>query len=357
MALDNKIPFVGFHTRIADKESVPNFVKLIEEGLAPLGINNIILEFNPGYKYECFPQYSTGTFGKEEALILRKVCEKAGIRIIPMFQCLSHQSNFSPEPWPLFKEHPEFLETPNIPKDAKWPQYYNHSWCASNDGVYDYVFPMIDELISVFECDIIHIGMDEVFDIADADCPRCAGKKPADLFLRTVNILHKHITSKGLEVMMWGDRLIEARGSGYSVWDADAFGMFECFDKIPKDIIINDWHYYDNHLGYPSLEQFHKGGFRYIPASYTDEGQAQGMWWKAMDAIYMGDRMRWDGQMMGFLCTQWDPMTPAIADAILKFIKGEEVENPPPLIKGVSGVIKTMIPLAVKTPKGLLQKR
>jgi len=48
MALDNKIPFVGFHTRIADKESVPNFVKLIEEGLAPLGINNIILEFNPG---------------------------------------------------------------------------------------------------------------------------------------------------------------------------------------------------------------------------------------------------------------------------------------------------------------------
>lgn len=322
MAIDRTIPFAGFHTRIADRDAAPALVRLIEEGLAPLGVNNVILEFNPGYNYECFPEYSTGSFGKAEAAMLKEACGRAGIRCIPMFQCLSHQSNFSAEPWPLYKDHPEFLETPDMPADARWPKFYCHSWCASNDGVYDYVFPMIDELIGVFGCDVFHIGMDEVFEIADRNCPRCAGKDPAELFARTIKILYDHITAKGVEVMMWGDRMLDADAMGYQMWEADKFGMHACFDKIPKDILINDWHYDLHDHGYPSFDRFQKGGFGYIPATYNDIGQAKHLWGYALENVYSGDKYQWPGRMMGFLSTQWTPMTPDIAETLLKCIKG-----------------------------------
>ena len=348
MAMDRTKRFAGFHTRLSDRETAPALVKLIEEGLAPLGVNNIILEFNPGYRYECFPKYSTGTFGKEEAALVRAACERANIRIIPMFQCLSHQSNFTPEPWPLFKDHPEFLETPNVPADADWPEYYNHSWCASNDGIYDYVFPMIDELIEVFNCDIFHIGIDEVFDIADRNCPLCAGKDPAELLARTVNILYDHIKGKGLEVMMWGDRLLDARAMGYHMWEADTLGMHPSFDMIPKDIIINDWHYDLHDHGYPSFDKFHQNGFCYTPATYNDLNQALHLYSIALNTYYTGNKMLWPGRMMGFLCTQWTPMTPEIADVLLKTIKGEKVENPPKNIVEVGTIMKEILPLAAQ---------
>jgi len=349
--MDRTAPFAGFHTRIADRETAPALIKLIEEGLAPLGVNNLILEFNPGYSYECFPEFSTGTFGRAEAESVLAACRRAGVRVIPMFQCLSHQSNFTPEPWPLFKAHPEFLETPDVPPDARWPAFYNHSWCASNDGVYDYVFPMIDELLDVFECDVFHIGMDEVFDIAERSCPRCAGKDPAELFARTVQILYDHIKAKGAEVMMWGDRMLDANAMGYHLWEADKFGMHPCFEKIPTDIIINDWHYDLHDHGYPSFEKFHKNGFSYIPATYADIEQAKHFWGYALEAAYMGGKYKWPGRMMGFLCTQWTPMTPAIAEALLTCLQGKDVQDPPRNILKVGEIMKALLPAARQTRK------
>ena len=42
-----------------------------------------------------------------------------------------------------------------MPDDAQWPDVYVYSWCASNDGVYDYIFPMMDEIIEAMaECGV-----------------------------------------------------------------------------------------------------------------------------------------------------------------------------------------------------------
>lgn len=63
-------------------------------------------------------------------------------------------------------------------------------------GLNDVVFALLDELIDAFGAGAFHVGMDEVFIIAHADCPRCKGKDPANLFAKAVNDLHGHLVEE-----------------------------------------------------------------------------------------------------------------------------------------------------------------
>ncbi len=333
MSFNRSIPFVGFHTRIADHDAVPGLVRLIEEGLAPAGINTLILEFNPGYAYRCYPEFSTGTLNHQDALIIKSICWKYKIRIIPLFQCLSHQSNFNARPWPLYQKHPEFLETPDVPAGAAWPDFYCHCWCASNDDLYPYIFDMMDELIDVFEPDAVHIGLDEVFDLGEDCCPRCRGKNKAALLARTVKILHDHLTDKGLDTMMWGDRLLNADKLGYHMWEADRFGMYPAFDlkdQITRDIMICDWHYDKHDHGYPSVGQFMENGFFTVPAVAGDLDQAKFFWGFCLEYCYLSRKFKWPGRLGGLLFTHWAPLTLKNSDellsAIMKSLRQERVE-------------------------------
>ena len=322
-------PFIGFHTRFADHDSVDGLLKLVDQGLAPAGINALILEFNPGYSYRCFPEYSTGTITYEDCEKIRDFCAQRGIKAFPLFQFLSHQSDHmvSAKAWPLLRAHPEFCETPDVPEDAKWPDFYVHSWCPSNDGIYEYVFPMMDELIEAFRTDVLHIGVDEVFEIAEACCPRCAGKDKAVLLADTVKRIHDHLAARGVETMMWGDRLLNADKLGYQMWEADRFGMYPAFDmadKVTRDIIITDWHYDLHDHGYPSIGQFMEGGFRTIAALGADEEQAAHFLKFCLEYVYLGRKYGWKGNFDGVLFTHWAPLTNEKADDLLEGLKGGE---------------------------------
>ncbi len=309
---------VGFHTRLGKQIEMDAFIRVIEEVLAPNGINTVIMEMS-GYTFECFPEYSTGDVTKEDVYRVKAVCDKYGIRAIPLFSCLGHQSAH----WPLFAAHPEFKENPIIPLDAKWPDIYCHSWCASNMDIYDYVFPMIDELIEVFQPEAFHLGLDEVFDIGEDCCPRCKGKDKAELFYHSLMLLYDHIKEKDIDVMMWGDRLLDHKKLGYQMWEADRFGMHTTFDKIPKDILICDWHYDVHDHGYPSTEQFIKGGFFDIPSFGHHVEQAKHFWGFCLEDLYMSRKFHWDGKLGGVLFTCWTAMTPQCAEEMILGAKGE----------------------------------
>lgn len=330
----NGKPFFGFHTRFANHEDVDGLLRLIDEGLVPQGINAVILEFNPGYSYRCFPEFSNGTVTYEDCERIRDFCRERGVTVFPLFQCLSHQSDHmkSARPWKLLKAHPEFDETPDVPDDAVWPDFYVHSWCPSNDDVYNYVFPMMDELIEVFQTDVLHIGMDEVFEIAEECCPRCKGKDRAMLFARTVKIIHDHLAEKGVRTMMWGDRLLNAEKLGYQMWEADKFGMYPAFDRVDevtRDIVITDWHYDMHSHGYPSVSQFMKAGFDVIPALGSNHEQAMHFVKFAMEDVYMGNKNHWPGTLSGLLFTQWKVLTTANCDELLKGIReGKPTDDP-----------------------------
>ena len=320
---DRSIPVIGFHTLVATREGIDSLIRLIEEALAPKGFNTLIAEMR--FQFRCFPEYSSGTIAYEDASRLADVCEKHGIRLVPLLPCLGHQSD---SPWgtplPLLKLHPEFVENPVAP-DATWPEIYHHSWCASYDDIYQYIFPMMDEIAEATRAAAFHVGLDEVFDIAM--CPRCKGKDPAELFARTVKILHDHLTEKGLEMMMWGDRLLNSKAMGYQMWEADRFGMYPALhmdDKVTRDIIICDWHYDLHSAGYPSVETFIQEGFFVLPSVFHIAENAEHFWTAALEAQYLTRRYGWPGRLGGVLFTNWAPLDDPYVDNLLKAMKGEE---------------------------------
>ncbi len=321
---DRSIPVIGFHTLVDSSEGIDALIRLMEEALIPKGVNTLIAEMR--YEFKCFPEYSSGKVTYEDASRLADVCEKHGVRLVPLLPSLGHQSaEPAGTPLPLLEKHPEFIENPNVSKDATWPEIYHHSWCASNDDIYQYFFPMMDEIAEATRCEAFHVGLDEVFDIGM--CPRCKDKSPAELFARTVKILHDHLKEKGLEMMMWGDRLLDSISMGYQMWEGDRFGMHPALhmkDQVTRDIMICDWHYDLHSAGYPSVETFIKEGFFVMPSVFHVPENAFHFWTHALEAHYLTKRYNWPGQLGGIIFTNWTCLTNEYVDNMLSALKGEE---------------------------------
>ena len=333
------------HLRIKDADITDKLIKYIHEGLAPLGVNLLCLELNPGYNYRCFPELADGTFGRNEAKKIAAAAKEAGIRLIPLFMCLGHQG-WRFEKNKLLKLHPEFDETPDVPEDGDAEntpdlEFYCHSWCASNDDVYKYVFPMIDEIMDDFETDLIHVGMDEVFSLAE--CQRCKGKSRADLFARTVNILYEHIVKKkGAQMMMWADRLNHAEAFGYHAWEGDIWGTWKAIDMIPNDIILADWHYDMNEKGFAGIEVLLEKGFTVIPAGWKNPKQTKYLLDEALKYKKSAAEKNYAGKLAGMMITCWSEATGELLDTLLETLKLKEQNDEAENTQGIASSILYM---------------
>lgn len=265
-----KEPCRGVHVGIGSRKAVEQLTGVVGE-LSGLGINAIIGEITYGYQYESHPELRTG--GASNAEQIKKLvaeCRKHKVRLIPQFQCLGHQS-WSKNTAPLLTKYPEFDETP-----GKYPNnedIYCRSWCPLHPQVNKIVFELMDELIEVFEADGMHVGLDEVFLIGDEDCPRCKGKGKAELLVKAINDYHKYLVGKHkIEMLMWGDRLIDASKYNFGKWEASANDTARAIDMIPKDIIICDWHY-EPRKAYESVPMFLAKGFRVWARQLEETGR------------------------------------------------------------------------------------
>lgn len=295
MASQRKDEWRGVHMMAPSSADIPLLNRAIEKTLAPLGVNVLILEVNYGYEYRSHPELrANGVLSKADIREVLSTCRQNGIRLIPQFNCLGHQS-WAKTTFPLLRKYPEFDETPQIPLDN--PNIYCRSWCPLHPKVNSVVFALMDELIDAFEADAFHVGMDEVFLIASDQCPRCRGKDPADLFAKATNDYHQHLVRKHkLTMLMWGDRLIDDAVMGYGEWEASRNGTAPAVDKIPKDIIICDWHY-EPRQEYPSVPFFQQKGFRVLPSSWRNV--------QAALALRNYARKTATDKMIGHLATTW----------------------------------------------------
>lgn len=264
----------AYHLMSPVGEKLPVTKTLIADVLAPMGINVLIVEVGYGFEFTSHPELQGRGLNKDQARELTRVCREHGIRLIPLMNCLGHQS-WGPRPGPLLRAYPQFDETPSIPLDDK--DIYCREWCPSHPDVNKVVFDLLDELIEAFDADAMHVGMDEVFLIGDKDCPRCKGKDVGELFAKVVNELHGHLVGKrGVEMLIWSDRLLDSSATGYGKWEASATGSHRAIDRVPKDIILCDWHYEPpetyRRMGqqepFPSIRFFQEKGFRVLPATW-----------------------------------------------------------------------------------------
>lgn len=247
-SIDSLLPVRGFCIAAPSAAFTDSFVNFINNELAPRKVNTLILRVDYNYQYQSHPELrDPKALSKEDVKKLVIACRRNHIRLIPQVNLLGHQS-WASTPSRLLAVYPQFDETPHVkfPDKYQWPNadsLYCKSYCPLHPEVHKIVFDIVDEICDVFETDAFHAGMDEVFYIGDARCPRCAGKNKAELFAGEVRKVSDHLRNKGRELWIWGDRLIDGATSGLGMWEASMNDTYPAIDMIPKDVVICDWHY------------------------------------------------------------------------------------------------------------------
>ena len=284
------------------------------ETLAKQGINVIILEVDYNFDFKSHPELRRGTnpTTREAARRFASLCKKYGIRLIPEFQSVGHQS-WKAETFPLLTVYPNFDLTPGAFPNNEG--IYCREWDPLNPDVWRIIFKLMDEIIDAFQADAFHVGMDEVFLLGSEKSPSTKGKDPAVLFAKAVNELHTHLVRKRkVEMLMWGDRLIDGNKFDLGEWEAAKNGTAAAIDSIPKDIIICPWHY-ELKDSYPSIPMFLEKGFRVVPAG-----------WKNVDAtkaLIGFTRKNAHPKLLGYMFTTWG-------------VKKEALVEFPPLVEGLN---------------------
>jgi N-acetyl-beta-hexosaminidase len=245
---DGTMPVRGFCIGAPSSDNLENFVRFIDEELGPRQVNTLILRVDYNYQYVSHPELrDSDALSKKDVKKIVEICKKHKISIIPQVNLLGHQS-WAGNLGNLLKVYPQFDETPlvKMPEKYVWPNadgLYCKSYCPLHPDVHKIVFDIIDEICDVFEAEAFHAGMDEVFYIGEAQCPRCSGKDKAELFAGEVSTIHDHLALKGRRLWIWGDRLIDGKTTGIGEWEASYNTTFRAVDLIPKDVMICDWHY------------------------------------------------------------------------------------------------------------------
>jgi hypothetical protein len=308
-----KQPWRALHLLNYDTDADLDALAQNLEPLAKQGINVIILEVDYNFAFKSHPELRRGTnpITRAGARRFAAACRKQHIRLIPEFQSLGHQS-WKAETFPLLTVYPKFDLTPGaFPNNDG---IYCREWDPTNREVWRVVFELIDEIIDAFHADALHVGMDEVFLLGSEQSPATKGQDPGALFAKAVNELHKHLAGKRkVEMLMWGDRLIDGKKFELGEWEASINGTAAAVDLIPKDIIICPWHY-EQRESYPSIPLFLEKGFRVLPASWKNV--------EATKALIQFNRAHAGPKLLGHMFTTWG-------------VKKEELLQFPPLVEGL----------------------
>ena len=315
----NAEPWRAIHLLDYNSDSALDALGQNLEALANLGINVIILEVDYNFAFKSHPELRRGPspITRDGARRFGTLCKKFKIRLIPEFQSLGHQS-WKAETFPLLTVYPSFDLTPGAFPNNEG--IYCREWDPLNPAVWRIVFQLMDEIIDAFRADALHVGMDEIFLLGSELSPSTKGKDSATLFAKAVNEIYSHLVSKRhVEMLMWGDRLIDGKKYELGEWEASTNGTAAAIDMIPHDIIVCPWHY-EPRQSYPSIPMFIEKGFRILPAGWKNV--------EATKALIEFSRSHADPKLLGYMFTTWGVKK----DALLEF---------PPLVEGLKFLRET----------------
>ena len=298
------LPVRGIHLAAPAKKDLGLALDFIRGTLAAEGVNVLILEFGFNFDFKSRPEFSSpSALDKDDVGRIAAACREKGIELIPQINCLGHQS-WAARNDRLLEKHPEFDETPGKHPENKG--IYCRSYCPLHPGLHAVLFDLIDELARACGARSFHVGMDEVFILADPDCPRCKGKDRAELFAGEVKLLHGHLKGIGCRMWMWGDRFIDGKATGIGEWEASLNGTHPAVDLVPKDIVICDWHYEKAH-DTPRL--FAGKGFPVVGCPWRKPEVAMGQLEK-IRALRAGGDPALAGRALGMVQTTWCGFAP-----------------------------------------------
>jgi len=238
-----KFPFRGVHI-LACKDTLPFCKKLIERVFSRFGINKLVLQTDT-VAWDGHPELhdKTNAMPKEDVRELIAIAKRYFIEVIPMVQTGGHLL------W-AFRNG----ENLDIAEDPEHPTCY----CPSNPKSYELIFSVIDEALELFENpSYLHVGRDDYdYFTQFPNDEACASVGKEELYIRDTLKIYDYVKKKGCRMMMWGD-----------VMEKDEYA--DMIDRLPKDIIIGDWHF-DLRETYPTIDYYKQHGFDVIGSPWFD---------------------------------------------------------------------------------------
>lgn len=191
---------------------------------------------------------------QDECRALAAYCRSRGLDVIPECPTYSHCDY-------LVMAHPEIREREG--------DGYPDTYCANHPDTYKYVFDILEEVLDVFAPKMLNIGHDEMYTIGI--CPRCRKTPAYELYANDVKKLRDFLKERGVDTMMWGEKLLNARylpgsgapigGAGHGKGEARVPALYPCRDLLPDDITFLHWYWRFNH-NYDRV--FHDRGYRML---------------------------------------------------------------------------------------------
>lgn len=187
----------------------------------------------------------------EEMRELVRYCRDRHLSVIPEVASLSHSEYF-------LISHPELRECDDEP--------FASAACPSNPALYSLLYDLYDEVLEVFEPEIVSIGHDEWRTVCV--CDKCRGKDPARLFAEDVQKCYDYLAARGVKVMMWADGMIGATDQ----FGENVAGSEKHILSVPTDRVVNvmgEEHVVYNRIWHNHPEEALKNGFMNVVPDTT----------------------------------------------------------------------------------------
>jgi hypothetical protein len=233
---DHKTRALHLVLRMTKPEDIKQLIKSGRFG----HYNTLVLALADGVRLSTMEKIARDdAWTKDEFSNIVAFARENGIDIVPEVKLLSHQDKLFKDKYPSLM----FNKSTNDPR---------------KEETYAVILPIIDEVIALIKPKAFHTGHDEVVWHNPWSQKKWLnpGEKmlPPELFLKDIERLHAHLKKRGVETWMWGDMLIspEEFPTMLDKHLHGAYGYATLRNKIPKDIVICDWHYFDEQSDFPS---------------------------------------------------------------------------------------------------------
>lgn len=203
-----------------------------------------------------------GYFTKADVREIVEYAKARYIEVIPEIEMPGHSMA-------AIECYPEYT-CPNAQKSAD-------VYCAGNDGAFEFLQNIIDELVELFPSKYIHIGGDEVGKEQWSQCPVCKVRKEKEglkdeheLQSYFVKRMEKYINSKGKSIIGWdeisqGGLAPNATVMSWTGWEGGIKAANAGHDVI---MVPLDYVYLDHYQGYNSCEPQAWGGYNGLKRVY-----------------------------------------------------------------------------------------
>ncbi len=291
------LSFRGLHLCVFPENRFAEIEKKIRMA-AYLKLNTVVIEFWGTFPFQshpelCWSEYS-GTRAQWASLI-KEMREEEGLVMVPQFNILGHASNSRgcTGQHVVLNQHPEMA--PLFEPDG-W------CWCITNPNSIRLLEDAVCEMHDFFgRPPYFHIGFDEAHSVAV--CAECRKHKLSDLLREHIRHFHDLLASRGAQVIMWHDMLLnrsDKRWEYYCAHGRDFQHLENLHKELPKDIVMAVWEYgYSYHLlpgppTYPTIRFFADNGFPTLVCP-----------WRKVDVIHSSAKLAEEQKLLGILETTW----------------------------------------------------